>query len=128
VVEVDPRGIEMAILDGIKELQMFQKEPVQRMGVRKIGMGSDDQRFRVPKVGEGREIRRNFAMGRVQKEYMPVPDGDLYSRDQKDPSFARIGCKVPVKCDAMMIGDGQDVEPFIGCFRNKFLCRVLYRM
>jgi len=56
VVEVDPRGIEVAILDGVKELQVFQKEPVQRMGVRKIGMGGDDQRFRMPEVGKGSEI------------------------------------------------------------------------
>ena len=42
IEEVDPGGIKMAIFEGIKELKVLQKTPVQGVNSRKVGVRCDD--------------------------------------------------------------------------------------
>ena len=43
LIEVDPGRIKMAIFDGIKELQVFQKISIERPRVGEIGVRSNNQ-------------------------------------------------------------------------------------
>jgi hypothetical protein len=54
--------------------------------------------------------------GRVQHENMTPLNRQLYTGDEKDSPFLSVGQKILIEGHLLMIGDGNDVETFIGRF------------
>ncbi len=46
LVEVDPRGVEVTVFDGIEEMEVLQEIPVERPNSWIVRMRRDDQGFR----------------------------------------------------------------------------------
>jgi hypothetical protein len=91
------------------------------MKVRKIGMRSDDQGLGPANGRKGGKIRDIFSRRRIQDEHMSPPDADLDSGNKEDAPFPGMGRKLPVERDTVMVGDGQDIIPFLRGARNELL-------
>ena len=91
LVEVDPGGVEMAVLKGIKEMKVLHQVPVQRIRSRKIGVGSNNERFPTAELRQLRKLWTDFARRGVQKEHMTPSNRNLHTRDEENSSFLGVG-------------------------------------
>jgi hypothetical protein len=47
---------------------------------------------------------------------MASPNRHLYTRDEENPPFLGVREKVLIEGHPVMVGDGNDIKTFVGCF------------